>query len=79
MTSEAQSDLVRDMLDRVKEIKSRFPVLSAEVDGLEEELRSLMQSIKAELASLDTERERKLMTVYLINVVHRAIDEIVVE
>ena len=77
--SDAKHDLVQDMLDRVIEIKSEHPELSASVDGLEEELRDLMEKIRGELDTLDAERDRKLMTVYLINIVHKGVDEILAD
>lgn len=71
--------LAEDMLTRVGEIKRQYPVLSGDVDRIEDDLRTLMEEIRGELGTLDEERDRKLMTVFLINMIHRAADQILAD
>jgi hypothetical protein len=71
--------LAADMMARVSEIKRKHPTRSADVDRIEDELRALMEAIRGELANLSEDRDRKLMTVYLINMVHRAADRILAD
>lgn len=74
-----QMHLADDILSKVTRIKRQHPHLSGQVDALEDELRTLLRQIKDELAVVPVERDRKLLTLYLINLVHKAQDEILAD
>lgn len=69
-------DMVQSMLRKVGQIKQRHPNLSKRIDDHEVDLRRLMEEIRDDVRGLEGDRERKLMTVYLINLTHKAIEEI---
>lgn len=76
----ATTRLVRSMLRKVDEIKRQHPELSRSIDRQEAELRKLMEEIRDDVRGiLVADRELKLMTVYLINLVHKAIDEVLAD
>ena len=75
----ASGSLVQSMMRKVREIKTQHPNLSGRIDALEDELRSMMEDTHKNLGVLDDDRDQKLMTIYVINLIHNAIDEILAD
>ncbi len=71
--------MVQSMMRKVREIKDQHPNLSERIDHLEGDLRRLMTDMLADLGVLKEERNQKLMTIYVINLIHKAIDEILAD
>ncbi len=61
---------------RIAEIKRDHPEAAQRIDALELELRQSMESLQGEFEKIDEKRSRDLLTVLLINDIHRAIESI---
>lgn len=70
--------IVTQVFDRVRQIKMRHPELSRRVDGLESEIRDKLMSIKDTIDEFP-KVEKELITVLVINGVHKMCDEILID
>jgi hypothetical protein len=70
--------MVTKLFDRVRIIKHHHPDLSRRIDALETEIRDRLMSIKDTIDEFPPV-ERELITVLVINGVHRMCDEILID
>jgi len=70
--------MVTKLFDRVRIIKHHHPELSRRIDGLETEIRDRLMSIKDTIDDFPPQ-ERELITVLVINGIHRMCDEILID
>ncbi|MBZ0136624.1 MAG: hypothetical protein K8I27_09650 [Planctomycetes bacterium] len=70
--------MVTKLFDRVRVIKQQHPELSRRIDGLEAEIRDRLMNIKDTIDEFPN-MERELITVLVINGVHRMCDEILID
>lgn len=70
--------MVTELFDRVRMIKRHHPDLSRKIDGLETEIRDRLMKIKDAVDEFP-HMERELITVLVINGVHRMCDEILID
>jgi hypothetical protein len=70
--------MVTKLFDRVRIIKHQHPELSRRIDGLETEIRDRLMSIKDTIDEFPPV-ERELITVLVINGIHRMSDEILID
>jgi hypothetical protein len=66
------------MFEQVRRIKSENPEVSRKIDRLEAEIRKKMVEIKGLVARMDP-KDRDLVTVLIINGIHRTADEVLIE
>lgn len=70
--------LVTAMFDRVRLIKRKHPDISRRIDGLENEIREKLMSIKDAIDEFPS-MEKELVTVLVINGIHKMCDEILID
>ncbi len=70
--------LVTAMFDRVRLIKRKHPDISRRIDGLENEIREKLMAIKDAIDEFPN-MEKELVTVLVINGVHKMCDEILID
>lgn len=70
--------IVTQVFDRVRTIKMKHPELSRRVDGLEADIRDKLMSIKDAIDEFP-KVEKELITVLVINGVHKMCDEILID
>ena len=70
--------LVTAMFDRVRLIKRKHPDISRRIDGLENEIREKLMSIKDSIDEFPS-MEKELVTVLVINGIHKMCDEILID
>jgi hypothetical protein len=70
--------LVTAMFDRVRLIKRKHPDISRRIDGLEGEIREKLMAIKDAIDEFPN-MEKELVTVLVINGVHKMCDEILID
>ncbi|HKS15684.1 MAG TPA: hypothetical protein VJU16_00065 [Planctomycetota bacterium] len=72
------SYLAVSIFDKVKTIKSNHPGVARQIDRLETEIRERLDSIREQIAKLNR-HDRELVTVLVINGLHRTADEVLIE
>lgn len=70
--------MVTRLFDRVRAIKRGHPEHSRRVDGLEAEVRDRLMAIKDTIDEFPP-NERELVTVLVINGIHKMCDEILID
>jgi hypothetical protein len=70
--------MVTKLFDRVRIIKHHHPDLSRRIDALETEIRDRLMSIKDTIDEFPPV-ERELITVLVINGIHKMCDEILID
>ncbi len=70
--------IVTQVFDRVRQIKLRHPELSRRVDSFESDIRDRLMSIKDAIDEFPR-TEKELITVLVINGVHKMCDEILID
>jgi predicted transcriptional regulator len=75
---ELRPGMVTRVFDRVRQIKRAHPELSRRVDTLEAEIRDRLMSIKDAIDDFPR-MERELITVLVINGIHKMCDEILID
>ena len=70
--------MVTKLFDRVRIIKHHHPELSRKIDGLESDIRDRLMTIKDAIDEFPP-MERELITVLVINGVHKMCDEILID
>lgn len=79
--SKKNNNKVREVVsifEKVKSIKQANPEVSKKVDMLEKEIRDKMYEIKEQIKKLDRE-DQDLVTVLVIQGIHRAADEVFID
>lgn len=69
---------VLSIFDKVKSIKQANPEVSKKIDMLEKEIRDKMYEIKEQIKKLNKE-DQDLVTVLVIQGIHRAADEVFID
>ncbi len=69
---------VLSIFDKVKSIKQANPEVSKKIDMLEKEIRDKMYEIKEQIKKLNRE-DQDLVTVLVIQGIHRAADEVFID
>ena len=66
------------IFDKVKDIKTDNPDVAKAIDDLEKEIKERLQGIRDQIERLD-KTDRDLVTILVINGIHRSTDEILVD
>ena len=74
--TEKAPNLAQVLFEKIQSIKKSHPEASQQIDDLEDEIRAAMIEMKGVVDGLPTERDQKLVTVVLINAVHRSVEGI---
>ncbi len=77
-TNELTPGMVTRIFDRVRQIKMRHPEQSRNIDALESEIRDRLMRIKDSIDEFP-KNDRGLITVLVINGVHKMCDEILID
>jgi hypothetical protein len=72
------SYLAVSLFDKVRTIKSNHPGVARQIDRLEREVRERLESMREQIAKLNR-HDRELVTVLVINGLHRTADEVLIE
>lgn len=72
------SEMAVSIFEKVKDIKKRNPEVARAIDRLETEIRDRIQQIQKQIRRLDR-RDQDLVTVLVINGLHRTADEVLVD
>jgi hypothetical protein len=72
------SYLAVSLFDKVRAIKGKHPGVARQIDRLESEIRERLDAIRGQIAKLDR-HDRELVTVLVINGLHRTADEVLIE
>ncbi|HEU4339740.1 MAG TPA: hypothetical protein VFS19_06700 [Planctomycetota bacterium] len=72
------SHLAVSLFDKVRIIKGDHPGIARQIDRLEREVRERLESIRDQIAKLNRQ-DRELVTVLVINGLHRTADEVLIE
>ena len=70
--------LAISIFTKVRDIKKTHPDVSRKIDRLEKEIRDRLVQIKGEISKLDR-HDRDLVTILVINGLHRSADEVLVD
>ena len=79
-TQQASDDISQmaiSLFEKVKEVKQSHPEITKNIDKYEKEIRERLHLIKQEINKLD-KRERDLVTILVINGLHRTADEVLI-
>ncbi len=71
------ADMAVSIFRKVRNIKKDNPEISAEIDQLELDIREKIVEIKDQIDKLD-ERDRELVTVLVVNGLHRTAEEVLI-
>jgi len=66
------------IFERVREIKRGNPAIARSIDRLETEIRQRLEEIRKQISRLD-KKDRDLVTILVINGLHRTADEVLIE
>lgn len=66
------------IFDKVREIKQANPDISRRIDNIEIEIRERLEKIRDEIVKLD-KQDRDLVTILVINGIHRSTEEVLVQ
>jgi len=72
------SYLAVSLFDKVRTIKNNHPGVARQIDRLEREVRERLESMREQIAKLNR-HDRELVTVLVINGLHRTADEVLIE
>ena len=72
------SHLAVSLFDKVRTIKSSHPGVAKQIDRLEREIRERLEGIRGQISKLNRQ-DRELVTVLVINGLHRTADEVLIE
>ena len=76
--SEDITQMAVSLFDRVREIKRTHPAIARAIDKLETEIRDRLALIQRQIAKLERP-DQDLVTVLVINGLHRTADEVLIE
>lgn len=77
-TGDDITQMAVSIFGRVRDIKRGNPAVAGAIDKLEAEIRERLEGIKRQIARLDR-RDRDLVTILVINGLHRTADEVLIE
>ena len=72
------SDMALSIFDKVREIKRGNPAIARNIDSQEGEIRLRLEEIRKQIGKLD-QHDRDLVTILVINGLHRTADEVLIE
>ena len=72
------SHLAVSLFDKVRAIKANHQGVAKQIDRLEREIRERLESIRGQISKLNRQ-DRELVTVLVINGLHRTADEVLIE
>ena len=72
------SDMALSIFDKVREIKRGNPTIANKIDKQEREIRLLLEEIRKQIKKLD-QHDRDLVTILVINGLHRTADEVLID
>lgn len=70
--------LALHMFGKVRQIKTSHPEISRTIDRMEREIRQRLEVIRDQIAMLDA-HDRDLVTILVINGIHRTSDEVLLK
>ena len=71
--------LAMSIFDKVREIKRKNPTVSRNIDKLEREIRDRLESVRTQIARVSEQHDRDLVTILVINGLHRTADEVLID
>lgn len=78
MTGDTEiGQMALSIFGKVREIKRANPGISRKIDRMEAEIRERLEVIHGEIGKLD-KRDRDLVTILVINGIHRSTEEVLV-
>jgi len=77
-SGEDVSQIAISIFDKVREIKKANPEVSKAIDKLEAEIRERLVAIKKNIDKFN-KKEKDLVTILVINGLHRTADEILID
>ncbi|MBI3268164.1 MAG: hypothetical protein HYZ53_04020 [Planctomycetes bacterium] len=72
-------DIALSIFDKVRAIKRANPEVAKAVDRAEKEIRLKLVDIRTHIDRLEKKEDRELVTVLVINGLHRTADEVLVD
>jgi hypothetical protein len=72
------ADMALSIFQRVSDIKRSHPEAARKIDRAEKEIRDRLVEIKKQIDVLD-KKDRDLVTILVINGIHRTTDEVLVD
>jgi hypothetical protein len=72
------ADMALSIFQRVSDIKHSHPESARKIDRAEKEIRDRLMEIKKQIDLLD-KKDRDLVTILVINGIHRTTDEVLVD
>ncbi len=72
------SDMALSIFDKVREIKRGNPSIARNIDKQEREIRVRLEAIRKQISKLD-QLDRDLVTILVINGLHRTADEVLID
>jgi len=72
------SQMAISIFEKVRSIKRHNPAIARTIDRLEAEIRDRLETIRKLIGKLDR-RDRDLVTILVINGLHRTADEVLVD
>lgn len=68
--------LADSLVKRVQQVKVDHPEISASIDATEQRIQGLMETMRDVVRMLPEKKDRDLMTVLVINEVHRCVESL---
>lgn len=72
------SILAKQMVDKLHELKRRYPDTFAGMEKLQRQITEVMSKIRGEIASL-SKKEEALLILYTINEIHKLVDRVFIQ
>ena len=72
------SDMALSIFDKVREIKRGNPAIARNIDKQERGIRENLEAIRKQISKLD-QHDRDLVTILVINGLHRTADEVLID
>lgn len=73
-SADPRLDLAQLLYEKIQRVKRDHPVVSKEIDDIEEEIRNSMRDLKTEMSRVRGDEEKSLLTILLIHEVHRSVE-----
>ena len=67
------------LFDRVRQIKKDNPKPTRKIDTMEREIRARLEGIREAIANIPDQQDRDLVTILVINGLHRTADEVLID
>ncbi len=78
-SNEDVSIMALSIFDKVREIKKKYTAQSRHIDRFEREIRERLESIRTQVNKIADKRDRDLVTILVINGLHRTADEVLID